>query len=250
MITRAMRTISQAAYGSIPRRVRHRIRRIRRPASPDALRRSTPVSDQWGYDRGNPVDRYYIESFLEDHRADITGRALEVMDTRYIDRFGMNVTQRDVVDIDASNHRATIVADLSDATAIPDGLFDCIVLTQVLQLIFDVREAIAHLERILKPGGVLLATVPGISRIGMRELETDFWRFTPPSCHRLFEANFDPDEVLVRSYGNVLTARAFLTGLAAEELSTQELDTSDPSYPVIVAVRARKREKPVTGPRH
>src|SRR5689334_3710614 len=28
------------------------------------LRRLTPISRNWGFDRGQPVDRYYIENFL------------------------------------------------------------------------------------------------------------------------------------------------------------------------------------------
>jgi hypothetical protein len=39
----------------------------------------------------------------------------------------------------------------------------------------------------------------------------------------------------------VLAAVAFLHGLAAEELARDELDATDPYYPVIVAARARKR---------
>jgi SAM-dependent methyltransferase len=237
MIQRRARKIVDGAYALVPLPIRNRIRRTRKPWLFDSI---TPVSDQWGYDRGNPIDRHYIESFLGDHRNDIGGRVVEVMDTRYTERFGSHVTRSDVLDIDASNPRATIIADLADATGIANDTFDCIVLTQVLQLVFDVPAAVSHLERILKPGGVLLATVPGISRVGRRELSTDFWRFTPESCRRLFAANFRPDDVRVQSYGNVLSASAFLTGLAAEELSKEELDTADSSYPVIIAVRARK----------
>jgi len=38
------------------------------------------------------------------------------------------------------------------------------VFTQTLHLIYDVRSAIRTLHRVLKPGGVLLATFPGISQ--------------------------------------------------------------------------------------
>ena len=60
---------------------------------------------------------------------------------------------------------ATIVADLADAAHIPADAFDCIILTQTLHLIFDVRAAVATVRRILAPGGVVLATVPGISQV-------------------------------------------------------------------------------------
>ena len=45
----------------------------------------------------------------------------------------------------------------------------------------------------------------------------------------------------MRSYGNVLTAMCELHGLAAEELSPEELDHVDPDFEVIVTVRAVKR---------
>ena len=142
-----------------------RRRRMLRPAWFGTLRRTTPLSDHWGYDRGTPIDRFYIESFLQEHRKDIRGRVLEIKDSTYTDRFGRDVTQRDVLDIDPTNPRATIVADLAAANAIPADQFDCFVLTQTLQFIYDTRAAVASAYRLLRPGGVLLATVPAISRI-------------------------------------------------------------------------------------
>ena len=40
----------------------------------------------------------------------------------------------------------------------------------------------------------------------------------------------------------VLAAIAFLTGMARQELSEPELDVNDRRFPVIIAVRAVKRE--------
>ena len=235
-----IRRFARSLYASAPERLRHRVRRIRHPAWLGTLRRTTPLSDGWGFERGSPVDRYYIERFVRTHRQDIRGRALEVMDSRYVDRFGSGVTEVHVLDIDPDNARATIVADLTRADTVPDESFDCIVVTQTLQLIFDVPAALSHLERMLKPGGVLLVTVPGISRIGKRYLASDHWRFTPASCTALFGARFAGDQVEVSSYGNVLAAMAFLSGMAREELRQRELDVHDPFFPVILGVRAHK----------
>jgi hypothetical protein len=223
------------------RRWRQHLQRAARPAWFGTLRRTTPLSDGWGYDRGNPVDRYYIEGFLKTHRADIHGRILEVRDSRYTDRFGVGVECRDVLDIDASNPRATIVADLAAADAIPSGLFDCFVLTQTLQFIYDTHAALVHAHRILRRGGVLLATVPALSRVSFTRADSEYWRFTGASCAQLFGSIFGADHTSVHVYGNVLTAIAFLMGLAAEELSLAELNVRDPSYPVIVAVRGVKQ---------
>lgn len=202
------------------------------------LRRTGPLSE-WGYERGSPIDRYYIEAFLAEHRGDIRGRALEIKDSTYVRRFDSGVTHIDVLDIDAANASATIVGDLTDARLIADGSFDCIVLTQTLQYVFDTGAAIDELHRMLAPGGVLLATVPGIARVELSQNVTDCWHFTPTGCRILLERRFGPGNVAVRSYGNVAAASSFLFGMAREELTDDELRTHDPHFPVIVAMRAR-----------
>jgi SAM-dependent methyltransferase len=226
----------------LPSKFRKFLRRLRRPAWLGTLRRTTPLSDSWGFDRGTPIDRYYIERFLEEHRRDIFGRVLEIKDSTYTDRFGAGVERRDVLDINPSNPHATIVADLAAADAIPSNLFDTFVLTQTLQLIYDTRACLRHAHRILRPGGVLLVTVPFISRIVPRYgLQTDCWRFTPASCSGLFGEVFGQGQVVVDAWGNVLTAVAFLTGMASEELSRRELEAQDLYYPIIISVRAVKQ---------
>jgi hypothetical protein len=107
----------------------------------------------------------------------------------------------------------------------------------------DDRSAIGHLYRTLKPGGVLLATANGLSRIGRREGVDDwgeYWRFTRQSMERLFNGVFPPGQVSIEVYGNVLTAVGFLHGLAAEEFAKDELEYRDPDYEVLIGVRAVK----------
>jgi SAM-dependent methyltransferase len=212
------------------------------------LRRLKPISDRFGFDRGQPVDRYYIEQFLARHggpSGDISGRVLEVGDDSYTRAFGAppsggdGVTGIDVVDIEPRNPRATIVADLAGGENVPSQAFDCVVCTQTLFFIFDLHKAVATLARILRPGGVLLATVPGISK-SCPPVERDYWRFTSSSVRRLFEESFPAENVTVEAYGNVLTAIAFLHGLATSELKPSELDFRDPAFELIVAVRAVK----------
>lgn len=221
-------------------RFRRWLRRRTVPVWMGTLRRTTPVSSGWGFERGRPVDRYYIDSFIESHRQDIHGRVLEILNTEYTDRFGSGVRQVDILDIDPANRKATIVADLAAADSIPSNSFDCFILTQTLQLIYDIRSAVAHAHRILRAGGVLLVTVPSVSRLA-GEGYIDYWRFTPDSCTRLFGEIFGAKQVTVHTYGNVLTATAFLQGMAAEELTQGELDTRDDRYPVLLAVRAVKK---------
>ena len=212
------------------------LRRRRRPIRLGSLARTTPVSSLWGYDRGVPIDRWYIERFLDRHRSEITGRVLEVKDSGYTDRFGHDLAERGVLDIEPANERATYVADLATGDKLPGSAFDCFVLTQTLQSIYDLRGALDQAHRILRPGGVLLLTVPVTSRVFDRP-QADFWRFTPMAVERLLRESF-AGEVEVRGHGNVLSQAAFLYGLAAEELTAQELETDDERFALIVCARA------------
>jgi LmbE family N-acetylglucosaminyl deacetylase/SAM-dependent methyltransferase len=207
-----------------------------------SLRRLDPISPDWGFERGRPVDRYYIEGFLADHGEDIRGRALEVVDDEYVRRFGTGVTRTDILHVAPDDPRATIIADLSIGEGIPSDAFDCVVLTQTIHLIYDVREAISTLHRILKPGGVVLATMPGISQISRPDMDRwgDHWRFTSRSARNLFAEAFGDDAVTVTTYGNVLAATALLYGLADRELTRHELDTWDRDYELVIGVRAVK----------
>ena len=223
------------------KRLRQWRRRVTHPARMGTLRTTTPLSDRYGADRGTPVDRYYIERFMRENQASIRGRVLEIKEPLYTARFGTQVSQADVLDIDASNPKATIICDLAAADGVPANTFDCFVLTQTLQMIYDVRAAVSHAHRMLRPGGVFLVTVPVTSRvIPGAGLQMDYWRFTLASCHRLFEDVFGAAHTQVQAHGNVLTSIAFLAGMAHEELSQAELDATDPYFPLLISVRAVK----------
>lgn len=208
----------------------------------------TPISPIFGLDRGRPIDRYYIEQFLDEHKHLIRGRALELGDPFYIKKFGgERVEQIDVLHVKEGNPEATIVADLTDADHIPSDLFDCIIFTQSLQMIFDVKTALETLYRIQKPGGTLLLTSHGISKIG-RRLERDgwgeYWHLTTQSIRQLLDSIYPRDHVRVTSYGNVLSAMSFLHGMSADELTTNELDYRDEDFEVLIAATAQKPANP------
>jgi len=206
----------------------------------DLLKRTEPVSRKFGFDRGTPIDRYYIEAFLKTHAADIRGRVLEVGDATYACRFGTSVRAIDVLHLTPGTPGATIVADLASADAIPSNTFDCIILTQTLQHVFSLEKAVFHLHRILARDGVLLATVPGISQISRYDMDRwgDFWRFTTASAARLFGAHFGRSRLAISSRGNVLASVAFLEGMAAQELDDAQLEHVDPDYQVVITIRA------------
>ena len=209
------------------------------------LDRLSPISPIFGKDRDLlSIERYYIEAFLGEYMRDVKGRTLEMGDRYYSLKFGgERVTQADVLHYVEGNPVATIVADLTDAPHIPDNAFDCIIITQTLQMIWDLEAAIATLHRILRPAGIVLATTHGISRVARREGVDDwgeYWHLTSQSTRRLFESAFGKGRVDVRTYGNVLTAVGNLHGLGSGEMERAKIDFHDPNYEIIIGARAIK----------
>ncbi|WP_162426755.1 glycosyltransferase [Pontibacter pudoricolor] len=207
------------------------------------LDRTTPFSTEFGYDRGGPIDRYYIENFLELEQENIKDRVLEIGDNEYTLCFGRErVSQSDILHVDASNPNATFIGDISNAPDIPDNLFDCIILTQTLHLIYDVQGALRTCHRILKPGGTLLLTVPGITPIDHGQWKDIwYWSFTAQAMRKLLQDTFS-GAITVNSYGNVLAATSFLYGLGLPEISKEKLIPNDPHYQVIISVKATKKD--------
>ena len=206
------------------------------------LRRLTPVSRCWGFDRGAPIDRYYIEKFLEKNKAAIKGSVLEIQWAGYTRRFGgSKVRCSDVLDIDTSNKVATIYADLRVTRALPKEKYDCIIFTQTLQCIDNYDVVIKNLRGMLKENGVLLCTLPSVSRIDYKSGEkSDFWRFTKASARYIFKKHFAENKLQIHVYGNVFADICFLAGISVEEISRGELDFYDEYFPLIVSVRAEK----------
>jgi len=218
---------------------------IKIPLRFGSFRRLTPLSRAFGLDRGGwPIDRYYIESFLDLHQSDIRGHVLEAGGlVNYIEKFGGDrITRADILYPKDGFPDGTIVADLATGDGLPLEAFDCLILTQVFQFIYDVGSAVANSFRSLKPGGVLLATVPGISQICRYDMEQwgDYWRFTDASARKIFADTFGPENVTVTSFGNVLISLGYLHGLTIDDFSKTELDYKDSDYQLSITVRAVK----------
>jgi len=248
--TRLRRLAGPRGVGAV-RRARVRFRRARTLVREGGRRGRVeslhPVSREWGFERGTPIDRYFIEDFLRQWSGDLRGNVLEFGGADYTRLLGHRgrsggVERVDVIDLDPANGDATIVGDLADRDVLPAASFDCVICTEVLMLIYDVRAAVANLHRALSPGGVLLVTVAGISQICRPEMDDhgDFWRFTSLSLRRVLEEVFPADRIEIRAYGNVRAATAFLYGLAAEELCEAELEARDENFEVTIAARATK----------
>lgn len=255
LFARVSKRARDAAVAILPKGARDSIRalqrRFRLQAVPvgtvdfGSLRRLDPISPIFGIDRDLiSVERWYIESFLDKHRLDVKGRTLEMGDPNYTFKFGDDrVTKPDVLNYVEGNPKATIVGDLTNAPHIPDNTFDCIIITQTLQMIYEVNKVIETLHRILRPGGVVLATSHGITKVARREGVDDwgeYWNFTTQGSRRMFGDVFGRDNVEVTSYGNILTTIASLHGLSASEVEARELEYNDPDFELLVMVRAVK----------
>lgn len=207
------------------------------------VRRLRPFSAMMGLDRGHGIDRYYIESFLQQNNADIKGTVLEIADNNYTRQFGGDKVERsEVLHAVAGNEQATIIGNLETGENIPPDVFDCIICTQTFPFLYDFKAAIRNCHRALKPGGVLLATFAGITQISRYDMDRwgDYWRFTTLSTQRMFAEIFNDADVTVRAHGNVLTSVSSLMGLAAEDLRKRELDYVDADYEQLITVRAVK----------
>ncbi len=199
-----------------------------------------PLSDFYGYDRGTPIDRRYLEGFLHAHTDLVNGAVLEVKDDAYTRRFGAGRVRRStVVDIDPTNQQATLIADLGQPGNLPAGAFDCIICTQTLQFIPTPHTALANLQAALAPGGALLLTVPCLSRTSVGLPASDYWRWTPAGLRALLGQRWR-GPVTVQGLGNLRACVGFLLGEAAEELPPAILAVVDPAFPLVACAAARR----------
>ena len=215
-----------------------------KPVAFDNALRTRPISAKFGFDRGTPIDRYYIEKFLQKNAELIKGAVLEISESTYSRKYGKEITSYEILHYDTSNKNATIIGDLTDCTTLPENTIDCFICTQTYNFIYEIKKAIAGSHYLLKHDGVLLATVSGISQISRYDMERwgDFWRFTDLSAKLLLEECFGVGNVEIETFGNVLAAKCFLDGLAVEDLPDRTLlDVVDKDYPITLGIKAVKR---------
>lgn len=206
------------------------------------LRSTKPISKVFGLDRGTPIDRYYIDQFLNQNRVYINGRVLEIAESTYSKKFDSGITSFEILHIDNSIKKATIIGDLTRKETLPSNQIDCFICTQTLNFIYDIHGAVKGIHHLLRTGGVALVTLAGISQISRYDMVRwgDFWRFTTHSAQKVFSDVFGEESVSVGCYGNVLASISFLEGLAAHELSKEELDFKDEDYQILITVIAMK----------
>lgn len=231
----------------LPRPAIEFLRRVRRRrVSPGVgqidfgdLARLKPIGTDYGFQRGTPVDRIYIERFLRRHSGLITGHVLEVGEDSYSRRFGTGITSQEVLNIAEGDPNTTIVGDIATPGLIPADSIDCMVLTQMLQYVFDLSAAVREIRNALKPGGAVLATVPALTQVDHAEWSM-YWHFTTLSAKRIFADAFGEENVEVEVFGNAFAATCFLQGISVEDIGEEWLEPVDPMFPVTIGVVARK----------
>ncbi|MBA7570035.1 hypothetical protein ES708_11780 [subsurface metagenome] len=206
------------------------------------LRQTSPVSNVFGLDRGLPVDRFYIERFLEENRRLIKGAVLEIGDDCYSRKFGSGIVSQEILHFTDGNPKAMLTGDLANLDTLKPGIADCFICTQTLNFIYDVQAAVKGIHYMLRENGVALVTVAGISQISRYDMDRwgDYWRFTDRSVRQLFSDVFKPENIDIGYFGNVLASIAFLEGISADELSADELLFTDENYQLILTVKAVK----------
>ena len=195
------------------------------------LRRVRPFSAHFGFDRGTPVDRYYLHAFLDQHRADITGRVLEIQLPGYTEKYGHDLTASHTVDVVTTfNPTPSYHVDLAHADGvIPDASYDC--------FLRDLEGCLRQARRVVRPGGVILASSG--CHIPLTPDTPDYWHLSGDGWREITSRVWPDCEVEVTQHGNCLAATAAMMGLAAEELTPAELDARDPRYPVQVTIACR-----------
>lgn len=219
-----------------------KIRRLMKPVDWHNMRTHHPVSTVFGMDRGTPIDRFYIENFLKKNQQYIRGIVCEISENSYSIKFGKNVSSYEIFDYDVKNAKATIIGDLCNIRNDQKDKIDCFIVTQTLNFIYEVEDAIRGIHAMLRENGVALITVAGICQISKYDMHRwgDYWRFTDLSAKKLFEEVFGKENIQIKTYGNLLSSIAYLQGISSEDLTAEELLFEDDTYQNVIAVIARK----------
>jgi SAM-dependent methyltransferase len=201
------------------------------------LRRTIPFCPDYGYSRGTPIDRFYLSQFVLEIRDKVAGATLEVGGRRYNrDLYGFHKTSEYItMDLAAHGSEVDIVGDVHDVMIHRERRFDSIVLFNVLEHCVEPWTVINNTFRWLKSGGNVFCAVPNAQRI--HSDPKDYWRILPDAVGPLFQ-RFSNTQV--KTYGNLLTVNASLSGIAAEELGNEELNERNADYPVVTCIVATK----------
>jgi SAM-dependent methyltransferase len=201
------------------------------------LRRVKPFSVYYGFDRGTPIDRYYLDRFLTRHAPAIHGDVLEIQAPGYVNKYGTEVRLKHSIDINAAMN-PTYLCDLAAADIVPSDRYDCFLLPNTLNGLRDIRNCMRHMLRVVKPGGVVLAATATMGPLHGDGV--DFWRMSAEGWQEIAADVWRGHDYRIDGHGNCLAVVAAMLGLAQEELTLEELEYQDDRYPALVTLYCRK----------
>ncbi len=201
-----------------------------------------PISRVFGSERGKAVDRYYIEEYLGKNADCIKGIVLEVLNNNYTLRYGGSKVSESVISHVKGWGKNTILCNFETGEGVENEKYDCVICTQTLQYIYDLKSAINNIYKMLKRGGVALITVPGIKPLCEYDNKKwgEYWSFTEKSLQRLCKEVCDEKNIEICQYGNVKTSMAYLYGICVEELAENDFEVVDPQYPFLICAKLVK----------
>jgi hypothetical protein len=205
------------------------------------LRRLQQFSrDHFGFDRGTPIDRYYVDQFFQQHRDAITGDVLEIDKDMYAGQYGHDMRKVDTFDIEPDpDWPPTFVCDLAHSEDIlPSEAYDCVLLPCTLSVLRELGPCLRNALRVLRPNGVILAS--GATTMPLNTEDGDYWHHSPAGWREFLPSVWPGCEIVVEGYGNCLAVAAANLGLVVEDLTPKELDYYDPILPVTTTVFCRK----------
>jgi glycosyltransferase involved in cell wall biosynthesis/SAM-dependent methyltransferase len=186
------------------------------------LQRRTPLQEI-EYVHGPAIDRHFARAFcqLQGHR--ITGDILEFGDSAQARRFGKDTRSMSV----ASGNS---VID-NDFQALHGRLFDCVIAIDVIQYQPNVAGSLNILLSLLRPGGSLIISFPGL----IPSLDQgDLWRFTEGGVRQLLSGNLARSTIEIVPYGNTAAAVAMLHGLGLRDLKKEFHSGQDAQNTVLI----------------
>ncbi|MBD2360453.1 methyltransferase domain-containing protein [Anabaena minutissima FACHB-250] len=200
------------------------------------FRKTNPICHVTGFTRGTPIDRYYLQKFVNKIKDQVVGNVLEVggvAKDREFYQFDLASTYR-IMNLE-SGSGIDLVGDVHDVSLIETESLDGVVIFNVLEHCYSPWIAVENIYKWLKPGGKCFCMVPNAQRLHDRP--GDYWRPLPDGVNWLFR-NFSQRQLSV--YGNPLTVIASFHGVATEELTSEELDEFHADYPVSTCIVATK----------
>ena len=204
----------------------------------------TFISNDFGFGRGTPIDRIYIENFLKKYAEEISGECLEFGDTSYIDKFGKSVSKKYTFNYseESSKIKNIIMGDLTKLDNLSANSFDCILCINVLNFIYDLPSAVQGLKKLIKPNGKIIVTMAGVcAHISRYDMDRwgDYWRLTDKAAMKLFkDAELNIDKI--QTYGNPYACSAQVNGFSMEDLLQEKIIPSHPDYQLLVACMLSK----------